>query len=76
MHGLDQSQAVTEAAKLLSEARAAVEFAKSEGASYDNPEQAQADIARLKDLRTAARAQYDAAYKAYTNPFRVEKTFS
>lgn len=78
-HGVKQNQELTEAAIALSEARANVETIKrsllvrpSAGARL----LLETRLASAKDARTAARARYDAAYKAYTNPFGVVKTFS
>lgn len=78
MHGLDQSEALTEAAQELSRARRAVESIKLLSGSTDAEAALhwQARLAEAKDVRTAARARYDAAYKVYTNPHNVEKTFS
>ena len=74
VHGLTESQAVTEAAQNLSDARERVEWLKAHKFAFSYSYDAQ--LADAKDKRTAARAAYDAAYKRYTNPFEVEKTFS
>lgn len=74
VHGLTESQELTAAAKLLSEARQTVEDIKS--ISFALTLTYEAQLANAKDKRTAARAAYDAAYKRYTNPFGVVKTFS
>lgn len=62
--GLDQSQALTRAAQKLSAARARL----AEAEDLQDP------LDRYVDAVENAELAYKAAFKAYTNPFGVEKT--
>ena len=66
-HGLDQSQALTRAAQKLSAAREYLAVLKEEGVSRES-------LDRARDRLESAELAYKAAFKAYTNPFRVKKT--
>ena len=66
--GLDQSQAVTRAAQELSDAKRQYDYAFSH--TWNTTRQRD----EAKDRLIAAKAQYKAAYLAYTNPFGVKKT--
>lgn len=66
--GVRQSQAVTKAAQELSEAKRNYEYAFRH--TWNTTRQRD----EAKDRLIAARARYAAAYKAYTNPFGVQKT--
>lgn len=78
MHGVEQSEAVTKTAQALSSALAnqrglALIIAR---ASVDEKAQYVARAQDASNRVVGARAAYKVAYKAYTNPFGVEKTFS
>lgn len=65
--GVDRSEALTRAAQKLSAARADLRVESQ--VFRPNP----SVIARLQDRLETAELAYRAAYKAYTNPFGVEK---
>jgi hypothetical protein len=68
--GLDQSQALTRAAQKLSAARKRYDVAAHEVGGEDTVLEYQ----RASDVLENAELAYKAAFKAYTNPFGVEKT--
>jgi len=74
-----RAKEVFDAAVALTAAREDVEALKrlaDGGKILSSAEKFQAVYTAAKDKRTAARARYNVAYKAYTNPFGVVKTFS
>lgn len=78
MHGLSQSEDLTRAAQVLSQKRAEQrEHARVVAeAPVDQKSLHVERAATLAHEVGVAKAVYRAAYKAYTNPFGIEKTFS
>lgn len=76
MHGVDQSEAVTAAAKKLSEAQEALRAAYATYAAMPDDGSSEPTLAAYKQDVENAHAAYKAAYMVYTNPFKVVKTFS
>ncbi|UDL16541.1 hypothetical protein SEA_ZOOMAN_300 [Microbacterium phage Zooman] len=79
--GLRQSQAVTSAAQELSRAKSELSHIRNTLWAYTGgpgerfPEaEGRRKVDEAKDRLAAARAQYKAAFLAYTNPFGVRKT--
>jgi len=68
MHGLDQSQALTAAARALSAAKKqVVKLTIALGQEHPVTRKARLELPQRQQER-------DAAYKAYTNPFDIKKT--
>lgn len=79
VHGSTELNEHADAARELEKARQKVLNIRGNRWFIDNvegPEVYDAQYAAAKDARLAARARLDAAYKKYTNPFGVVKTFS
>ncbi|UDL16040.1 hypothetical protein QEH42_gp178 [Microbacterium phage Pumpernickel] len=70
--GLSQSQALTRAAQKLSDAKARL----AEAEELQDRGEFVPLLDRYLDTVENAELAYKAAFKAYTNPFGVEKTFS
>lgn len=75
-HGLAQSQALTAAAQNLSRAKAYLtDLREYKPRGYDETSMRYRERILLGEQRLhTAQVAYDAAYLAYTNPFRVTKT--
>lgn len=78
MHGYDQLQALTVAAQNLSAAKEEFRVAgwNLSHAPFPDVAQAQAVWETRRHELGVAKAVYRAAYKAYTNPFGIEKTYA
>lgn len=77
MHGYEQSQALTRAAQKLSRAReilAAREEMLVESSAYAPGDAGHSAVVSARENVERAKLAYQAAYKAYTNPFGAVKT--
>ena len=74
-HGSRELRAHAEAAKTLSETRAAYRRIAAK-VTRDSTEQERQDLATAEVAYAAAYAAERAAYALYTNPFGIEKTVS
>lgn len=79
--GVTQSQAVTKAAQEITEAKSNLLHVSNTMWAYTGgpgerfpASEGDRLLDEAKDRLIAAKAQYKAAYKAYTNPFDVQKT--
>lgn len=71
-HGLAQSEALTLAAQKLSRAK---DYLTTTAELFNAGALSEREVVLGEERLLRAQEAYDAAYIAYTNPFKVDKTF-